>query len=99
MSKIDKVFAGSEEKFVKNFVVYGKKSDTFIYADAAFTTKISKADLKNMFEKGVIVMYDGHEYTPTALKLEASVATLFIWDVLAASAAEARGFKSSEPVK
>lgn len=59
-----KIFADSEEKFVKAVVLYGKPSDKYLYTDEACTQKLAKDDLFNLASKGVIVKYDGLCYTP-----------------------------------
>ena len=40
--KLTRNYANADEKFVKTVTVYAKKSDNFIYADAACTQKIDK---------------------------------------------------------
>lgn len=61
---MDKIFADSEEKFVKAVVLYGKPSDKYLYTDEACTQKLAKDDLFNLAIKGVVVKYDGLYYTP-----------------------------------
>lgn len=61
---MDKIFARSEEKFVKNVVLYGKPDDKYLYTDEAFTKKLTKDELFDLAIKGVVVKYDGLCYTP-----------------------------------
>ena len=61
---MDKIFAKSEEKFVKNVVLYGKPSDKYLYTDEGCTQKLAKDVLFELASKGVVVKYDGLHYTP-----------------------------------
>ena len=38
---MNKIFANSEEKYVKNVVIYGKANDSYVYEDSACTKKLS----------------------------------------------------------
>lgn len=65
-----KIFANSEEKFVKAVVVYGKTSDDYLHATAECTEedKFDKDTLMELVHKGVIVKYDDAFYAPVAYK-------------------------------
>ena len=53
----NKIFATSEEKFVKSVLVYENSSTHVLYWDSAATTnKVSAADVKNLFDKGLLLV-------------------------------------------
>lgn len=79
-------YANPDEKFIKAVVVYAKKGQSYVYADAACTVKIAKDTLMNLCEKGLmIVSYEGAFYPVAAYKANATKGCLdvTIYDVLA----------------
>lgn len=76
---MEKIFANSEEKFVKKVVIYGKASDAYAYSDADCTKKIKAADLLNAAKKGMLVKYAGVFYNPVAIKEASGVVTIFVY--------------------
>lgn len=65
-----KVFANSEEKFVKAVVLYGKTSNNYLHATPECTEedKFDKDTLLELVHKGVVVKYDDAFYAPVAYK-------------------------------
>lgn len=56
---MNEIFATYKEKFVKGAVLYYKEADGILYYEPAFTTKVSKAKLVDLFKKGLVVIDDG----------------------------------------
>lgn len=78
---MNKIFAESEEKYLKAVLVFGKTSDSYAYADSEFTTKISKDQLLNSAKKGLVVFYKGVFFNPVCFKEDAAgFAKVTIWD-------------------
>lgn len=81
---MNKIFAESEEKYLKAILVFGKASDSYVYADSEFTTKISKDQLLNAAKKGLVVFYEGAFFNPVCFKEDAAgFAEVTIWDAKA----------------
>lgn len=84
---MEKIFSNSEEKFVKNVIVYGNANKA--YYDAGHKDQIPAAELLNMCRKGnVLVAYNNAFYFPVAFKEANHVVTVSIYDVLTGSAAK-----------
>nr|DAD91704.1 MAG TPA: hypothetical protein [Siphoviridae sp. ct6tD39] len=86
---MNKIFSKSEEKYVKNVVIYGKSGDNYVYEDSACTKKLDKATVSRLFLTGLLVNYGGATYTVTALKDNTTkkCVDLTFWDALASTAA------------
>lgn len=62
-----KIYADSEEKYVKTAVVFYKAADQKIYYDAEFETEVPATDCMNLFLKGVVAQdADGAVYAATS---------------------------------
>lgn len=88
--KLNVNYANADEKFVKTVTVYAKKSDNFIYADAACTQKIDKEMMTELCVKGLaLVSYEKAFYPVAAYKENTTKKCLdvTIYDVLASTAA------------
>lgn len=68
MAKRETVNATYDEKFVKTVVLYANESKVLFYDKAAKVDKVSKADLNDLFLKGVVVFMTDTYYTPVCLK-------------------------------
>ena len=90
-----KIYAKSEEKFVKTVVLYGH-SDTYLYADEAHTTKINKDDLLDLCLKGVTIKYESAYYTPVFFKENAGVVEVTIATAISTGASTAVVLYSEE---
>lgn len=86
---MNKIFANSEEKYVKNVVIYGKASDSYVYEDRACTKKLDKNTVSRLFLTGLLVNYAGTIYPVAALKDNTAKGgvDVTIWNALASTAA------------
>lgn len=66
--KKDNVYARADEKFVKTVVLYANTSKVLFYDKEAKTDKVAKADLKELFEKGIVIAMNNDLYAPVCLK-------------------------------
>ena len=66
--KKDNVYARSDEKFVKTTILYADSSKKLFYDKAAKTDKVMKADLTDLFLKGITVVMSDTYYAPVCLK-------------------------------
>lgn len=73
---MNKIYQNYEDQHVINTYVYVKTADAYAYADSAKTVKIKSADLKVLFEKGVILVDGDLEYKPVSFGVTATVGTL-----------------------
>ena len=88
--RLNKNYSRADEQYVKTVTLYGKKSDTYVYADAACTVKIPGVELKNLFVKGLAqIQYEGAIYAPVCVKENTAkkCQDITIWDALATTAA------------
>lgn len=98
MVKMDVIYADAEEKFVKNFILYGKSGDNYLYTDADCTeaNKVAKDVLLNICKKGLLINYGGTFYNPLMFKEnEGNVAVTFA-TAISASASAATTLYSKE---
>lgn len=70
------IFEKANDVHVRSTLVYVKSADEYAYADAAKTVKISAVDLKDIFEKGMIIVDGTKEYSPVSFSLDATVGTV-----------------------
>lgn len=86
---MNRIYATSEEKFVKNVVLYTKNSDVYLYTDEACTKKIAKDALMDICTKDAIVLYKGAYYPVACVKTNTTkgCTDVSIWDAIAATAA------------
>lgn len=68
--KRENVYAKVDEKYVKTVVLYANSSKALFYDKAAKTDKVKEAELKELFLKGVAVVYNNDHYKPVCLKAE-----------------------------
>lgn len=74
MIKKERIYAREDEKFVKATVLYANGSKALFYDKAAKVDKVAKADLEELFLKGVIVFMTDVYYTPACLKTTGLIA-------------------------
>lgn len=67
MSKKHEVYATADEKFVKALVLYADSSKALFYDKEANVDKVMKADLQDLFLKGVVVFMTDTYYKPVCL--------------------------------
>lgn len=74
---MEKFFANSEEKYLKSVMTYSNAEDGILYFDSDKTVKVSKEELIDMFNKGIIVIHDGNNnIRPTTLMVADNYATV-----------------------
>ena len=97
---MDKIYEHSNDLHVRNTKVYVKNADPYAYADSANTIKIDAATLKDLFQKGAIVVDGDVEYKPVSFGIAAGVGTLTYVkpDAVTATTAVLTTLKSSEYV-
>lgn len=74
MAKITKIFAKSEEKYVKSVILYAD-SDKYLCYDAAGTSKVTKDELADLFKKGIIIS-DTDLFVPVKFDNETTYTTV-----------------------
>ena len=74
---MDNIFMNVTDKNIAARKVYTKAADTFAYANADCTEKISAVDLQDAFIKGmVIVDATGIHFLPVSCEIKKNVATV-----------------------
>jgi tetrahydromethanopterin S-methyltransferase subunit D len=73
---MNKIYEEYKDLHVKAICVYVKTGDAYAYADSAKTVKIDSATMKEMFEKGTIIVDGALEYKPVSFGVALSVGTL-----------------------
>lgn len=68
MIKKEQVYANVDEKFVKATVLYANASKALYYDKEAKTYKVTKADIEELFKKGIVVFMSDVYYRPVCLK-------------------------------
>ena len=98
MVKMDVIYADAEEKFVTNFILYGKTGDNYLYTDAACTeaNRVDKDVLMNICKKGLLVSYDGTFYNPLMFKDNTANVAVTFATAISASASAATTLYSKE---
>lgn len=81
---MNKIYADSEEKWVKTVVLYGH-TDKYLYEDADHTTKVDKDTAMNLCLKGVKIMYSDAYYMPVFFKEESGYVAVTIATTIASS--------------
>ncbi len=74
MAKITKIFAKSEEKYVKSVILYADANKYLCY-DAAGTSKVAKDELADLFKKGIIIS-DTDLFVPVKFDNETTYTTV-----------------------
>lgn len=91
MNNMTVVYADTEEKYVKNVILYGKTADNYLYTDSKCSeaNKVDKDTLLNLCKKGVIINYNSTYYMPLFFKEESgdSVSVTFATAVSASASA------------
>lgn len=60
----DRIYADSENKYVKNTVLYARDNDEYAYLDEAFTEKVDRDTLFNLCVNGVLVQKNTDVFIP-----------------------------------
>ena len=61
---MDRIYADSENKYVKNTVLYVRDTDEYAYLDEAFTEKVDRDTLFNLCVNGVLVQKNTDVFIP-----------------------------------
>ena len=61
---MDRIYADSENKYVKNTVLYAKDNDEYAYLDEAFTEKVDRDTLFNLCVNGVLIQKNTDVFIP-----------------------------------
>ena len=61
---MDKIYADSENKYVKNTVLYVRDIDEYAYLDEAFTEKVDRDTLFNLCVNGVLIQKNTDVFIP-----------------------------------
>lgn len=56
---MEMIFQDAKDKYVTAAIVYGKAADGKLYTDAAFTTEATEAEVKDAFDKNVLMVKVG----------------------------------------
>lgn len=73
---MNRLYEKSEDQHVIATYVYAKTSDPYAYSDAAKTVKIDAVELKEVFEKGIVVVDGTTLYSPVSFKVANGVGTI-----------------------
>lgn len=72
--KKHEIYARVDEKFVKTTILYADSTKKLFYDKEAKIDKVMKADLTDLFLKGVTVFMTDTYYTPVCLKTTGLIA-------------------------
>lgn len=72
--KKENIYAKADEKYVKTTVLYANSSKALFYDKEAKTDKVMKADLQELFLKGIVVSMNDVYYVPVCLKATGLIA-------------------------
>lgn len=95
---MEKVFEHANDQHIRAGIVYFKSADSLLYYDSEFTTgnTVSKAELVNLFKKGILVVDDGTSLVrPTVLTVSTNYAAVTHTTVGASDKAVATTFYSA----
>lgn len=93
---MENIFAASEEKFVKNVVLYAH-SDNILYVDAEHTEPINRENLWNLCRKGLVVVFDTDSYYyPVSFKDNTTDVSVVIATSIDSSSSASKTLKSKE---
>lgn len=99
MTKLNKVYSDSEEKYLEKVVLYGH-TDTYLYADTEHTdgNTVGAEEVMNLCKKGLLLVDDGTKvYAPVSFAESAGTVSVDV--VTTGSGAELKTFKSKEPTE
>lgn len=69
---MNKIYANSEEKFVKTVVLYGKNGKNYLYTSEDYKDehRLDKDTLLNLCMNGITILYEKAYYKPVSFKDE-----------------------------
>lgn len=95
---MERFYEKANEQHVRGAVLYFKAADGILYYDSDTTEgqEVSKADLINLFNKGLVIVNDGSGFVrPTVLTVSTNYATVTHTTVGASDKAVATSFNSA----
>ncbi len=72
--KKENIYAKADEKYVKTTVLYANGSKALFYDKEATADKVMKADLQDLFMKGVVVFMTDTHYAPVCVNSKGLIA-------------------------
>lgn len=77
---IEAIYADAKDKYVANYVMYGKTGETELFVDSECKDKASiTLDVAmDALKKGALICYDGKYYTPTSFEESGGKASVVI---------------------
>ncbi len=73
---MEKIYEHADDLHVRATYIYAKASDVYAYSDSAKTKKIDAKTLKDLFQKGAIIVDTGAEYKPVSYSVASGVGTI-----------------------
>lgn len=95
---MNRIYANSEEKYVKTVVLYGKNGNNYLHTDDSYaeTSRIDKDTLMDLCMKGVKILYNKIYYTPLYFKDETTKTSVTFATNVASSASTSVTLYSKE---
>lgn len=59
---LNKLYEQGNDLHVANYKAYGNTADHKLYADVAFKKTVTKAEIKDAFQKGRLIIIEGTNY-------------------------------------
>lgn len=79
MNKLmERVYADSEEKYVKTVMLYADSDDGHVYYDSTKKTKIPKDELLEIYTKGCTIFFQDEYFKPVSYKDNGSDAVVTV---------------------
>ena len=75
---MDRIYWDANDKYTIGWILYGKKSDSKIYLDAACTKQATSSEVEMAFKKRIVVSYDGGLYAPVSCVTTSGITKLGI---------------------
>jgi hypothetical protein len=98
---MDKVYEKANDQHVRSVYIYGKENDAYAYSDSTCTAKLTAIELKDLFEKNMIIIsIAGVLHMPIGYAVATGVGTLsyIVPNGTTATSADIAGLKSKEYV-
>lgn len=73
---METIYEGYGEQHVRAVIAYGKAADHKLYADAKYTTELTKAVVVDAFKKGMLIVHDGINFLRPVKLAGAKVTTV-----------------------
>ena len=89
---MEKIYEALNDVHVRKVVVYGKTADKKLYYESTYATQVTKSEMTELFEKGLLLIDDGTkklvpvsmtDSTVTTVTAGASAVESVTWSALA----------------